>query len=371
VKRKAREDYTLVWQAKAGDPRNVAGAYYRLAVEVAGDKIVGLSHLFKLPEAWEREQSSSKLVNTLLSMTGIVVGFALLGAGVVLLVLRIRSGGIAWRAAVKIGALIFVLMAVSELTEWAQLDRRYTTTLPLATWRLFEVVSMIVLPLLGGLFGWLLVGLAASLYPEAWQILKGSARRLWRRDAAVCIVLALAARAGLAKLAAVFASRFHTLAPVDTDLFPEVFNASYPGLSSFLGALELSVFYLCGLGVVFYVVRLGWKKRQWWLWAGIALLLVRLGPAGAHSVPEFFASWVMDFIPLGVAVAIFVWFFRDNILAYFGVIFCLQVAEPLISLFSQPVGFYRWNALLLAGLAILVLAWMFLGGRDGEVQSAP
>jgi hypothetical protein len=99
------------------------------------------------------------------------------------------------------------------------------------------------------------------------------------------------------------------------------------------------------------------------------LLLVRLGPAGAHSFPEFFASWVMNFIPLGVAVAMFVWFFRDNILAYLGVIFCLQVAEPLISLISQPVGFYRWNGLLLAGLAVLVLVWMFLGGREDKLRS--
>jgi membrane protease YdiL (CAAX protease family) len=371
VKRKAREDYTLVWQAKAGDPRNVAGAYYRLAVDVAGDEVVGLSHLFKLPEAWEREHSSTKLVNILLSMAGVLVGLALVGAGVVLLVLRIRSGDIPWRAAVNIGALIFVLMAVSELTQWSQLDRQYQTTLPLATWRLFEVVSMVVLPLLAGLFCWVVVALAASLYPEAWQILKGSARRLWRRDAAVCIVLALAARAGLAKLAAVFASRFHPLAAVDTDLFPEILNASYPGMNSFLGALEWSVFLLCGLGVMFFVIRLGWRKRQWWLWAGIVLLLVRLGPAGAHSTPEFFASWVMSFIPLVVAVALVFWFFRDNILAYLGVIFCLQVAPPLISLLSQPVSFYRWNGLLLVGLAILVLAWMFLGGREGEVRSEP
>ena len=30
TKRKAREDYTLVWQAKPGDPRNVGDAHYRL-----------------------------------------------------------------------------------------------------------------------------------------------------------------------------------------------------------------------------------------------------------------------------------------------------------------------------------------------------
>jgi len=371
VKRKAREDYTLVWQAKAGDLRNVAEAYYRLTVSVAGDSVVGFSHSFKLPEAWEREQSSSSLVNSLLSMAGILVGLALVGAGVALLVLQIRAGKIAWRAALKIGALIFVLVAISELTQWSQLDRQYMTSLPLATWRLFEVVSTVVLPLLAGLLCWLLVGLATSLYPEAWQLLRGSARRLWRRDAAVCIVLALAARAGLAKLAAVFASRFHALAPVNTDLFPEVLNASIPGLHSFVGALAWSVAYLCGLGVAFYVISLGWRKREWWLWLAILLLLVRLGPAGAHSFPQFFTAWLMSFVPLVVVIAVVIGFVRDNVLAYFGVIFCLQVAEPLISLFSQPVNFYRWNGLLLAGLAILVLAWMFLGSREGEVRGEP
>src|SRR5207245_1054283 len=45
-KRKAREDYTLVWQAKAPDPRNVGEAYYRLQVEIAGDQVVGLSRFF-------------------------------------------------------------------------------------------------------------------------------------------------------------------------------------------------------------------------------------------------------------------------------------------------------------------------------------
>ena len=76
-KRKAREDYTLVWQAKAGDPRNVADAHYRLEVEVAGDQVVGFARSFKLPEAWERARRSSSLVNSVLSFAGILVGLAL------------------------------------------------------------------------------------------------------------------------------------------------------------------------------------------------------------------------------------------------------------------------------------------------------
>jgi hypothetical protein len=370
-KRKAREDYTLVWQAKAGDPRNVADAHYRLEVELAGDRVVSFARSFKLPEAWERARGSSSLVNSVLSFAGYLVGLALVGAGVVLLVVQIRSGQMPWRPAAKVGALIGALMILSELNQWSALDRQYMTSIPLSTWRLFMAVILVVFSLLAGLLCWLLAGLAASLYPQAWQLLRGCARRVWRRDAAVCIVLVLAADAGLNKLAALFASRFHAFAPVGTEVFSEMFNAVLPGAGFFLHALEWSVVSVCGLGLAIYIIRFGWTKRAWWLWAGILLALVGLGPAGAHSVREFFTGWVMGFVPLAVGAAIVFCFFRNNLLAYLGAAFCLQVAPPLVSLLSEQAAFYRSNGLLLAVLAFLFLVWLLLAGGEKEARSEP
>jgi hypothetical protein len=139
----------------------------------------------------------------------------------------------------------------------------------------------------------------------------------------------------------------------------------------FFEALAGSVVFLSGLGVAIYVMRLGWTKRAWWLWAGMLLGLVALGPASAHSVREFFAGWVMNFVPLAVGAAIVFWFFRNNLLAYLGAAFCLQVAQPLLSLLSQHVAFYRSNGLLLALLAFLFLGWLLLVGREGEVRNEP
>jgi hypothetical protein len=184
-------------------------------------------------------------------------------------------------------------------------------------------------------------------------------------------VLVLAAGAGLNKLGALFASRFHVFAPVDIEGFPELFNAALPGAGFFLRALELSVVFVCGLGLAIYIIRFGWTKRAWWLWAGILLGLVGVGPAGAHSVREFFAGWLMSFVPLAVAVAIVFWFFRNNLLAYLGAAFCLQVAQPLVSLLSQQAAFYRSNGVLLAVLAFLFLVWLLLVGRQSEARSEP
>jgi hypothetical protein len=299
------------------------------------------------------------------------VGLGLVGAGVVLLVIQIRSGELPWRPAAKVGALILALAVCAELNQLPVLDTQYVTSLPLATWRLFETVSVIVVPLLAGLLCWLLVGLAASLYPEAWKLLRGSARHLWRRDAAACIVLALAVGAGLNKLGELFASRFHTFAPVGVDVFSPMFNAAFPGAGVFLHALAFSIVDICGLGVAIYVIRFGWTRRAWWLWAGILLALVGLGPSSAHSVREFAAGWAMGFVPLAVGAAIVFWFFRNNLLAYLVAAFCLEVAQPAVSLLSQHVAFYRSNGLLLALLALLFLGWLFLAGREGEVRSEP
>ena len=370
-KRKAREDYALVWQAKAGDPRNVADAHYRLEVDVAGDQVVGFARSFKLPEAWERARRSSSLVNSVLSFAGYLIGIALVGAGVVLLVMQIRSGEMPWRPAAKVGALVLALLLLSELNQWSVLDRQYVTSIPLPTWRLYEVVSLLVVPLLASLLCWLLVGLAASRYPEAWQLLRSGSRRLWRRDAVVCMVLVLAAGAGLNKLAALFASRFHAFAPAGIEDFPEMFNSTLPGASFFLHALWWIVVFLSALGLAIYIIRLGWTKRAWWLWAGILLGLVALGPASALSLREFFAGWVMKFVPLGVGAAIVFWFLRNNLLAYLGAVFCLQVAQPLVSLLSPRAAFYRLNGLLLAVLALLFLGWLLLVGREDEVRSEP
>ncbi|HLW78132.1 MAG TPA: CPBP family intramembrane glutamic endopeptidase, partial [Terriglobia bacterium] len=64
-KRKARQDYTFVWQAKAGDPRNVGDEHYRVQTEIAGDHVVAVSRYFKLPEDWERQRTGTALSNAI------------------------------------------------------------------------------------------------------------------------------------------------------------------------------------------------------------------------------------------------------------------------------------------------------------------
>jgi membrane protease YdiL (CAAX protease family) len=368
-KRKARTDYTLVWQAKPappGSPLHVADAHFRLEVDIAGDQVVGMSRYFKLPEEWQRQQRATGLVNAILIGVMILLSSLLLGGGLILFVKRVRSGEIRWRPAAKVGLVAVVILLLTELNQFSKLYQAYSTSISLGAFWISTGVGLVVVPLLAGLLVWLLVALATSLYPVAWRVFHGQARRSWRRDAAIAIVVTLGAAAMLDQVSALIASRFHAYAPVRIDLVPSLFDASWPGPGYFLRGLLYTLSVPAVAAVLIYLVRQGLARRAWWLWVGGALVLVSVGPPRAHTVPEFLVGWAISFLALVAVVALIALFFRDNVLAYVGAAFCAPLAQPLISLLSQPAGFFTWNGVVLAFLAAVVLGWMLLGPRGTQ-----
>jgi hypothetical protein len=141
-----------------------------------------------------------------------------------------------------------------------------------------------------------------------------------------------------------------------------LFNGSSPGLGSFLSALQAALVVGAVAALVIFVIRHARTARVAWLWLGGLLLLVSLGPAHAHSIREFMVGWTMHSVPLALTVAITAVFLRSNVAAYLGTAFCVAVIQPLITLFTQPEAFYRWNGVLLAVLAAAFLAWLLAVG---------
>jgi len=371
-KRKAREDYTLVWQAKPGDPRNVGDAHYRLEVDLAGDQVVGFSRSFKLPEEWERAERATHLSNVVLRGLSFLMVFCLMAAGLKLFVKQVRSGQVPWKRSAKFGVLAAALMLISTLNQIPLFDRGYDTSIPLTSFHMQVAVSVIVIPLLMGLLTWLVVGLTASLYPDAWKLFRGSARRVWRRDAVVAVVLCIAARAGLMRLDALLATVFHAHMPIRAELFPAAFNTAWPAIGFFFPSLLWSLVYAALAGLAIFVVRLGWQLRAWWLWAAIALVLVSLGPPQAHSLAAYAVGWVASILPLLVAVGVAGLFLRDNILAYVAVLLFSQLAGPLLESFGQPHEFFRWNGVALLVLVGATWIWMMWApGREEGTTTGP
>ena len=362
-KRKARTDHTLVWQIKAGETDSslqVGEAHFRLEVNVAGDQVVSLWRFFKLPEEWQRQRQATTLMNVVLFGASIILIAGLAGGGLLLFVRQVRRGEIRWRPAAAVGAMVAVALALAQLNQLSKFYQAYSTSEPLAAFWIAVVAGLVIVPLVAGLLGCLLTGLATSLYPDAWRVFRGSARRVWRRDAAIAIVLTLAAAAGLGHFGDSVAARFHTFAPVRVDVVPDLFDASWPGVAYLFRGVLYGLFVPSMVAAVVYLVNYGMAHRALWLWIGGLLTVLSLGSSRAHSLPEFLIGGSINLLGLLIAAGIIALFFRDNVLAYVSAAFCLPLAEPLASLFAQPAAFFRLNGLLLTCLVFIALGWMFL-----------
>jgi membrane protease YdiL (CAAX protease family) len=363
IKRKAREDYQLVWQAKPGDPRNVGEAHYRLEVDIAGNEVVGFSRHFKLPEQWVRQEESTRLSNfVLLALT------ALLGAGVVagaiwLFVRRVRGSAIRWTPALKVALVLTALFELTVLNQASLVDRVYDTSISLSTFRLQVATSYVFLGLaIGGLL-WLVIGLATSLYPVAWQIFRPFSRAVWRRDAAIALAVSLAVGSGLSKLLGLLRDHFHRFVSPGLPGVGQLFDARSPAFGGILHAFIYCVAGSAVLGIAIYGVVAGWRRQAGWFWAGGALFLIALGPDDAHSLAEYGAEWIIHFIPVLAAIMIVVFFFRNNPLAYITAGFGSTAASSAANLLSQPASFYMWNGVLLCGLTVIVLLGLLVPFR--------
>jgi membrane protease YdiL (CAAX protease family) len=358
--RKAREDYELVWQARAGNPLNVGEAHYRLAVEIAGNQVVAFSRFFKLPEAWERQESARTLTNILLLLAKLLLGAGFAGGGLWLFVHQVRENRIRWKQAVPVGVLLGLAFSLTEFNALGLMAEQYTTSLPWPTFELFIVVGYIVVVLVIALFAWVAAAFAISLYPDSWRLLRSRARRVWSRDAALAIALALALGAGVGNLSALLLSHLHAYAPVGGDVLDPALDTALPGASFLLHGISSAVLSTAGLAVLIFLVILGWRQRAWWLWLAVLLLVVSAGPWDAHSLGEFLTGWAVTVASVLVAFVLLAFFLRDNLAAYLVVAFAIPVAQPLVELLRDPVPFYRWNGVALAAAVVLLFIWLLL-----------
>ena len=364
TKRKARSDYTLVWQSRNTGPSaqfTVKDAHLRLEVDVAGDHVIGLSRYFKLPEEWQRQRRATTLTNVALTACFVMVIVALATGGLILFVKQVRQGTIRWGTSAKVAGIILAALVAAELNRISAVFQTYNTSIPLSMFWISSAAGLVIVPLAGALAAWLVIALATSLHPDAWRIFHPSARCVWRRDASVAIALALAAAFGLARLGALLYGHFHAVAPVRFDLGETLLDSTLPGAGFALRAVMYSVFAPAIVAVVLTLLRAAYTRRAWWMWVGGLLLLVSLGPSRAHSPAGFLVGWSFGLATLGATVLIMAVFLRNNVAAYVGTALALAVAEPLVSMASQPAGFFRWNAALLGLFAALVLGWLFSG----------
>ncbi len=370
-KKKARRDYTFVWEARSGDPRNLSDAHFRLDVEVDGDQATSLRSYWHLPETFTRARSQQNLI----SIAVTTVRFGLLSFGVVggiwLLLRKVRKGQIPWRPVMKIAIPIAVVTAVGPLLSMKLLLQGYNTAIPLETYEatMYLVVAMSLI------FAFLISGAAAALilayFPDSALALRTPGRRAAGLDALV----ALLAAAGLGLLAhqaqALLLDRFHAAALFGIGA-PDLIVSAAPPLAAIAGAFRSVLIYGAALAVAVLILK-GMRAR--WMAVAALLLLPFLSLSLDVRTPAEFALQYAGGV-LGIAaIAVFCRYFaRGNYLAYVLVFWLLALRGPLGDLLGNPYPAYVLAGRIVGAVALAAILWAvapaFLPGKKQTEAAA-
>ncbi|HEV2446068.1 MAG TPA: hypothetical protein VGS58_09105, partial [Candidatus Sulfopaludibacter sp.] len=353
-KKKARRDYTLLWEARPGDPRNVGEARYRVQITVAGDRANSLGTMWKLPEAWERDRSSRNLLSIVLLTLRIAVIALLIVRGIWMTIHNIRRGAVRWGIVVKFAMPATLLMVLSALLSFRVITQNYRTEIPYET---FLAVGCLTV-LMAAIFGFLMLGGAAALltsfFPECTAALRRINRRALGTDAAFALLAAAGLSILLSRLQALLTGRFHALA-LPAISTPDLISSALPALSALADSVRSVIVMAAVVGVFVLIVR-RLPRRGLSIPLGL-LAACALLPADVHTPAEFALHYAFACLGIGCAALFCLRIARDNYLAYALVLFAMALRGPLGELFGNGNAALQVQGWIVAAVLALVALW--------------
>ena len=352
-KKKARRDYTLVWEAHPGDGRNLDEAHYRVEMGVAGDKVSSWRSYWKLPETFTRARSRQNAI----SITVLAVRLAVIACGIVygiwLIVGNIRQGLVPWGRVMRWAAPAAVLAAAGPLLSLPLLLKQYDTAIPLPTYEALAYTSIVVAVVLGFVLLAAAVAFVLSFYPEAPAAFRAKNRRLLGLDAAVAVLAATGLVLALGQAEDWLMSRFPAQALYSIGAPSDLASAA-PAVAAAAGAVR-TLLMAAATFVLLALVRRHTPRRWMLLLLALAALFVNVAPA--RTPGEFALSYGVALLAgLGAALFCFV-FARANYLAY-ALVFWILALRPAASELLAA-GNATLKAHGFAVIAIMIVSWIW------------
>jgi hypothetical protein len=353
-KKKARLDWVLEWEARAGDPRNLDEAHYRVHIEVAGDRVSSLRSYWKIPEAYERSRERQNA----LSIAVMALRIGAIAAGIVyalwLLIQATRKGLVRWGQAIRLAVPAALLFALAWMLSFDLMMKSYDTAIPLET---YQAVLYITL-LMSVIFLFLMLGAAAALialfYPESLGALRAANRGLLALDAGAALLAAAGLWVLLNQHDAMLMDHHHAQA-----LFaigsPDLIVSRAPALAAVAGAARSFLMNAATLAFIAVVVK---KLPKWWMLALLAAAALTVNLSGDIRTPgEFALQYAIAAIWAGCAVLFCLCFARKNYLAYALVLWAMALRPAMMELFGNANPALDRQGWMVAGVLAVSVAW--------------
>jgi hypothetical protein len=305
-----RIDHTFVYERhdiQLGEGR------YRLRLVVGGDKLTGLAHFVKVPEAFSRRYEQMRSSNDAVGVAGTIALFVLylVGGCAIGLFFLLRQRWILWRRPLLWGVFIAFLQLLAGINQWPLIWMNYDTAVSAQGFVLQQIMLLLL-----SFFGYAALfsisfmaaeSLTRRAFPhhiQLWRIwsadVAGSKAVLGRTVGGYLLVSIFFAYEVFLYLVASRALGWWT--PSDTLVQPDVLASYFPWLTSIAvsaqaGFWEESLFRAVPIaGAALLGTRFG--RRGWWIAGAMVVQALVFGSGHAgYATQPYYARLVELIIP--------------------------------------------------------------------------
>ena len=364
-KKKARRDYTLIWEARPGDHRNVDDARFRVEIQVYGDRVAAWRSYWKIPEAFARRRSGQNALSIALVALRLGMLAAVAVYGILLLIRKIREGTVPWRGVIRWAVPAALLTAIGPLLSLSQLLKDYNTAIPLATFQAIGYTTIGTSVLAGFLVLAAAVAFVTSHYPESRAALLIANRRTLGLDASVVLLAAVGFALLLSQTEGWLMGRFHRVALYSIGI-PSVVASSAPAVAAVAEAVRTTLLSAAALALAALLVKRA--PRRWMLvLVALAWLTVPV-PSAVRTMGEFVLAYGIELLWAGGALLFCVVFARSNYLAYALVLWIAALRPAMVALWKTGNPALEVHALALA--AVMAASWFWASAPAWASRSA-
>jgi hypothetical protein len=354
-KRKARRDYTLVFEAPPGDARNLDEARFRIGVRVAGGRVASFSPFWKLPESFERARSQRYALWYVLRGLRLAVIVTLVLLGLWILVDRTRRRAFRWVHALRLAAPFGLVTLVGTSLAIPLQYSQYPTAYSLGVFEAITIVSLFTSALAWCLAFACGMALILASRPDAAAVFHSAARRLCAVDAIFAAGTAVMLGMALDRVQWLLIDRFHSAALLAASAHT-AFATLSPAVFVIASTCQEALLWLALLVLIAYLAE---RLERWPGLAILGGLVAAAGfvPATVHTPGEFFLYYAIRLLYLAAAVLFVRYLVRENYLAYLLIAWALLLVTKSMELLSQPAVQLRLQAGILIALLLATVAW--------------
>lgn len=356
-KRKARLDYTIIWEAKEG----IDEAKLRIKLNIQGDEVSKFEQFIKVPEEWKRVREKTTGFDTGRMAVKILFFVGIVGLAMWVLIGKARE--ILWKRVIGISVVFVGLHILGTINDLPLLYQDYKTSIGLNAFITTSIAIKLVE--IVGIFIYVVscIALLTVLYPDIFNLIHRQNIDILKKDAIIVSLIGLCFTIGITQIVDFLILKFPYFSVVGELFLLQNIDTAVPFISYFTKNIPDNLLpALTGLGVVIHFI----KRIRNPIYIALIAIVVLIGFTEGKTLAETGFSFSLLVLKLIVVAVVIKWVLRNNLLAYPLSLWVIIFSKDFYLLYTKSV--YKVDGIILLVLAVFPIIYLMLQKRQSPTE---